>query len=57
MMADLRLRADMYINTSETNVHQLRQWFGSHLSALVGRARHAPCGHLLRFQERYAPRQ
>lgn len=35
MMADLRLRADMYINTSETNVHQLREWFGSHLSALA----------------------
>ncbi len=35
MMVDLRLQADMYINTSETNVHQLREWFGSHLSALV----------------------
>lgn len=35
MMADLRLRADMYINTSETNVHQLREWFGSHLSTLA----------------------
>lgn len=35
MMADLRLRADMYVNTSETNVHQLRSWFGHHLSALV----------------------
>ena len=35
MMADLRLRADMYVNTSETNVHQLRSWFAHHLSALV----------------------
>ena len=35
MMADLRLRADMYVNTSETNVHQLRGWFAHHLSALV----------------------
>ncbi len=35
MMADLRLRADMYVNTSETNVHQLRRWFAHHLSALV----------------------
>ena len=35
MMADLRLRADMYVNTSETNVHQLRSWFSRHLSALV----------------------
>lgn len=35
MMVDLRLRADMYVNTSETNVHQLRSWFAHHLSALV----------------------
>ncbi|MCY3538520.1 MAG: RNase adapter RapZ [bacterium] len=35
MMSGLRLRADMYVNTSETNVHQLREWFESHLSALV----------------------
>ena len=35
MMADLRLRADMYVNTSETNVHQLRGWFKGRLSALV----------------------
>ncbi len=34
MMQDLRMRADMYVNTSDTNVHQLRDWFGSHLSAL-----------------------
>ncbi|MCY4370600.1 MAG: RNase adapter RapZ [bacterium] len=35
MMADLRLRADMYVNTSETNVHQLRNWFAHQLSPLV----------------------
>lgn len=35
MMADLRLRADMYVNTSETNVHQLRSWFAHQLAALV----------------------
>lgn len=35
MMADLRIRADMYVNTSETNVHQLRNWFSHQLSALA----------------------
>ncbi len=35
MMADLRLRADMYVNTSETNVHELRNWFAHQLSALA----------------------
>ena len=35
MMADLRLRADMYVNTSETNVHELRRWFAHQLTALV----------------------
>lgn len=36
LMADLRLRADMYVNTSGTNVHQLRSWFAQHMSALAG---------------------
>ena len=36
LMADLRLRADMYVNTSGTNVHQLRNWFAQHMSALAG---------------------
>lgn len=36
LMADLRVRADMYVNTSDINVHQLRSWFAQHLSALAG---------------------
>ena len=36
LMADLRVRADLYMNTSETHVHQLRAWFAQDLSALVG---------------------
>ena len=36
LMADLRVRADMYVNTSGTNVHQLRSWFAQHMSALAG---------------------
>ena len=36
LMADLRLRADMYVNTSGTNIHQLRNWFAQHMSALAG---------------------
>ena len=57
MMVDLRLQADMYINTSETNVHQLREWFGSHLSALVDEHAMRLAVNLIRLQERYAPRQ